>query len=242
MPISLTNVGTASNSTGATVAVTAVSGAPAGNVVIVILVENASTSNHGSISDSAGNTYPLVTATGLISSNSGNYNGQVFYGVINSAIAAGGTITYTRQLSNSPVAMDVFYASGLLTSGPLDSGTVRAAITAGASGGGALPAITSGAPSVPNELFVAVDFWEGNPINFTQAGGWSSNPPTFVGVGLSGTAVAVGPGALINTGTGAVSYQPSSSNGWFNNTGQIIAGFKPANPVPYKPTLIYLRR
>lgn len=185
----VTNIGTNSNTTGATLTLTGVT-VPAGSLIIVIVDENGSNVALGSVADGV-NTY----------SSAGSTFGKIFFAA--NASLSGGTITYTKNVSGDTATISAAYATGVATVSPLD-----AAVTATATGSGTSPSVTSGTPGQSGELFIGMvsPLATSGSITMTQdAGhGWSF-PPNFVDT----TVTAVGGGNQVNAGTGTKIFAPT---------------------------------
>lgn len=210
---------------------------PQGRLLIAVVQEGFtnSASSLGTFSDSANNQYFLANA---VSSNtmtaSANHFStlQVYYCHRCNAMGAGNTFTYIPHSSDSASQIFVGYAN---PSGGLDaavSNTVNAN-TLNNSGAIHTPFI-SGTPVINNELILAVIGYASNATNVDVAGfnqanaavGWNS--PSFpstsipvLGFGLLGI------GALKNSGTSTVSFNPSQVANTDLNYGMLMLGFKP---------------
>lgn len=223
MTISVTDIGTNSNTSGATVAVTVgVGGVPSGALIVVCICEQGSSTVGGSVADTAGNTYASAVSQTLSPGATAFMN--VFYAFNASALVSTNTITYTKQTSGDRTAISAFYATGIQTSpDPLDG-----AVTASAKGSSSAPSVTSGTPGASGELFVGVVGVSGETTDtFTQdsTNGAYATPPTRVGTSGAGLDPVVAGGNLVNSGSSAKTYAPSiTSRAW----GDVIVGFKAA--------------
>lgn len=138
MAISVTNIGTATGSSGGSLAVTVpAGGVPAGALIVVVVSEGASTVG-GSVADTAGNTYTAVTGVFNNAASASGY-GRMYYALNATALAQNNTITFTRQTSGSNAAMSAMYATGIQTASALDT-----AVTNTATGSSTTPSVTSG--------------------------------------------------------------------------------------------------
>jgi hypothetical protein len=143
---------------GATITVTVpAGGVPAGSLIFVAATDLATTAG-GSVVDTAGNTYTLISS---VARNGAGANGFVrtYYAKNSTALASGNSITLTKVDGTARGAMTALYATGMNTSAPLDL-----AVTA--TGSSAAPSVASGAPAVAGELFIGVvnhDEWVGHP-------------------------------------------------------------------------------
>ena len=144
MPVSVTNIGHATNNAVvASFTLTVTNGAPKGATLIVTALEVSATL--GSVTDSGGNSY---TNTGTLSMGS-TARMAVFRSVITTAIAAGGTITYTKGGSSNQCFLSAGYIQDI---GAYDS----AAFASLAFTTSTTPSLASGTPSAAGDLFVAV--------------------------------------------------------------------------------------
>lgn len=194
----------ASNTTGATLAISTPVGVLGGSTVFVAVTERSSSGN-GSVADSAGNTYTALFGLG---ENNVNTNGRLMLFVATNItqIASGGSITYTKSGSSNGAAMSVFRVAGL--------GTNDAGATATAFGSTGSKTVTSGTPAQAGEFFVAAVAAAGTAAP-TQASGWTS-PPNFVDNGAGSPARVFG-GTLTAAGSAAQTYAPTwtpTTNAW----------------------------
>lgn len=240
--IIITNVGTASNTTGATLTETI--SVPAGVTVFVIVTEQnglGTVTSVGTVSDSVNGAY-TAEETGFIV-GSANYGvGGVFI-FSNSAVLSSATLTYTKNKSTSEASISVFYATGVSNVSPLDSAVTASAIINTNGGGGTAPGTpttVSGTPSVAGELFLAAvitsPFTQGNASCranwFSQdtADGWAT-PPVGVFSNTNTTSLsAVYGGTQINAGTGTKSFTAGNVSNLTQCFGfQWVLGFKPGS-------------
>lgn len=217
MSFAITDLNTGSSSSGATAALFSFSSIPIGSLVVVGVTDASVGSSGGSMTDSGGNTYTSVGATAL-NGNTANGFAQIFYSRLTAVIPAFGTITYTKKTTGSKAVVSGLAATGSQAS-PLDT-----AVTATSSGSGVGASVTSGTPSVPNELLVG---WIGGSAAMTKdpANGWTSPPLAAQATGAT-AADRAGVGAQqTHGGTSTVIHAPVTGAGvnWAN----IIVGFKP---------------
>lgn len=210
----LTSIGTNSGSTGATLAIASTSAAVAAHGTILVCVAEDNTAGiGGSVADAVGNTYVPITGKAL---NNANTNGFVRAFVATDVIALPihSAITYTRQTSGVNAVIDATQVTGFTGVATLDS-----AVTATASGTGTSISVTSGAPSVANELMVGIV--GSQSTSFGQEASplaWSAPPSD-----TNSTVSHLSGGNRINTGTSAMTYAPTqTSSVW----AAIIIGFK----------------
>jgi hypothetical protein len=213
VPISLTAIGTAANTTGSgAVHITAASGVPAGSLILIGVADF--NTALGTFSDSGSETYATAGTTG--SSNS--WIGALGY-AFNATLATNGTVTYTPHAGSGGYVVSAFYATGIQTSpNPLDSPTV--ATGAAISGS---PTVTMGAaPAVASSLVVGLIGDTDQNTSITQPGGWSSPPPTLIGNSTMAITLA---GATI-VSSSRLTYAPTipAGDGWL----ALVAAFKPA--------------
>lgn len=206
MALAITNIGTNSNTSGSTVAVTVgVGGVPANSTILVGVTDKSGTGPGGSTTDSSSNTYLNIANPALAGSYSNGFL-NVFRAQNAVALSNGNTITYTKAAGASNAAITACYISG--------SSFQRYDISVSSTGSGAssAPSVTSGSPYSANEMFVAF-YGDANSGSFTQdtGNGWASPPNS-----TTTTAVRVAGGSQLNSGTGAKTYAPtvSAKNNW----------------------------
>lgn len=202
MAISVTNIGVGSNSAGATTTITAVT-VPAGACIIVGVEEASSQTTAGTVTDGS-NTYSQASAT-LLHPNATQANGFGMLYYSNTVLAlSGGTITYTKKTSAVRAVTTAFYATGLATGDPRDTGVFNHA-----AGSSTTPSVTSNAASVAGDLFVALLCTSNNPT-FTQdtTHGWATPPTASDAAGAS-----VMGGNQVNAGTSAITFSPTITSG-----------------------------
>ncbi len=226
MAIAVTTIGTAIDNvgSGATLAITVPGGGvPSGALIVVAAGEGllASYSTGGSMTDTAGNTYTQITHTNI---PVGDF-AEVFYAKNVTALSSGNSITFTKQTSGDEAVLSAFYATGIDTSGPLDT-----AVTATATGTSSTPSVTSGTPAIAGELFVACLISQSNTQTYTQdsGNGWAAPFDTngFDGTNLGSNVVWVAGGNQVNSGTGTKTFAPTMSI--LARWAAIVVGFKAA--------------
>lgn len=205
----LTSLGTNTNATGATLALTGCT-VPGGALVVVCVMEAATVA--GSVADNAPNTYSLASSVVV---NAADIV-QAFYSS-NVNFLSGGTITYTKHTSGSACVISAFYITGELTSGsPLDL------VTTPTTGTSAAISITSGTAAVANELNVAVIgcIVAGETLTQDVTHAWQNFP-----VIESANSLTVAGGVFVNPGTAGLTYAPTlgTSTKW----GALLITFKP---------------
>jgi hypothetical protein len=224
--IVVTNIGTATGSSGATLSLTGVT-VPAGALIFVAVIEYNGVNTSGSVADSvdAGN---FSAGTPIGSDNNPNaYGYGNYYFLANSAGLSSGSITYTKGASGGYVAMTAFYATGVAKTSALD-----AAVTATVYGSGSSYSLTSGTPAVHSELFVA--FQMGSAA-FTQdsANNWIAPPTTVIYAAVPNR---IDGGSQVNPGTSPIVFSPGAGglNPYYVTW---IIGFKPipSSPSFFKP-------
>lgn len=218
--IAVTDLGTGSNSAGATLALTSLT-VPAGALIVVLVTENTSASA-GTCADGASNTY-AVPSGGSVALPSSNGFVQIFRAYNVSALT-NQSITYTKQTSGRACAISAFYVTGIQTSGdPVD-----ASVTATASGTSSAPAATTGTPSQIGTLLVMGVGWENASAGtaFTQSTNANFGAPFSTNNTLA-AASAAGANA-VSMGRSPVAYAGilGASGSW----GAIALGFKLAAP------------
>lgn len=216
--ISVTNIGTNSNSAGATVAITVpVGGVPSGALICFAVDENSGAAG-GSVADTSGNTYNLVSTVGLNNDIASNGFGRFYYVQNATALSSGNSITWTKQVSGNQASVSAFYATGVATASALD-----ASVTATAFGSSTTPTVTSGTPGQAGELFVGA-LWSKAGGTFTQDSGNSWAIPFNQGGATAAT--QVNGGNQVNAGSGTKTFAPTLSSSVPWSTG--VWGFKPA--------------
>lgn len=198
MSIAITNIGVSGNTSGAALTLSSVT-VPANSIIIVLIMEFVA-AQPGSMSDSAGNTYSLISNLSI--------NGTgIFYSITGKALS-GGTITYTKHTSGTAVSLAASYLTGAALATP-DS-----AVTASVTGTSKTPSLTSGVPSVRNEMLIGLmaydtvagiiadGNWVGAPsLGPTEGSGGFNNATVFGGSQLvaSPAAKTFAPGLSLNS-------------------------------------------
>jgi hypothetical protein len=222
--IAVNNIGTTSNTSGATLAISGVT-APVGSVIVVGIFELTSTASPGTVSDGV-NTYVLA-ASGR-TGGSGNIV-SVYYAA--NASLSSGTITYTKHTSGSPAELTAVYVTGAQTS-PLD-----AAVTATGTGSSSTPSLASGTPALAGEMFLAFIGFAGVSTSFTQDSGhgWATPPNSVITAGNGNLAG----GSQVNAGSGAITFAPTlgASVAWV----AFIIGLEPMIAFP-QPGVLQTRQ
>ena len=188
-----------------------------GGALIVVFVADVSGSTMGPLSDGV-NTYSLATHAG----NTTAYpNIGIFYSS-NVTALSNATVTYTAN-SSGGAAIEVVYVTGELAASPLD--LVATPVTSSLA---TSVTVTSGTPSQSNELFFGMSAVKDGLGGITQASGFSA-PPNGSSYGSSDYPYSGG--YLINSGSSAVSYQPTFS-GPAGCTGLLVSFKQAATLIP----------
>lgn len=202
--------GTSASITGATV--------PSG---AMILVETCSHPGGGSFSysDSGADVFNSIYTVGF---GTGEAYAASLAFCINSGGFTSGSVTGVYSPGSS-LCVSAFWATGCRQVGQPD-----AAVTATSSSSSMTPTVTSGVPTLANELFVAAAFVQAAAA-FTQdsADGWAS---PFAAVAQSTTLSLAGGNQT--AGGGAITFSPSF--GSVSNVVLVVAGFFP-QPTPGPP-------
>src|SRR6266702_348024 len=206
--VDLVSLGTNSNTTGATLAITiGAAGVPAGSLIIVCVADASISVPAGSMTDSVPNTY-----TSAVSADNNNVTtngaGEIWYAFNISALVNTNTITYTKAVTGSGCAMAAFYANGMqISADPHDT-----AVKASATGSSTTPSVTSGTPAISGELIIAMvsSTARGNDT-FTQdsTNGAYVTPPVRVAASATSAIACAAGGTLINAGSAAKTYAPT---------------------------------
>lgn len=225
--ITTVSIGTNTNTSGTTIAVTVgAGGVPATSMIFCAAFEFTNSTTIGTIADTASNTYTKIGAT-LLPNNTASAHGEggIFYAYNVTALSNGNTITFTKNGGSVQAVFSCLYATGIKTvADPLDT-AVSPTIAFGSS---TTPSVTSGTPGVAGELFIcALAFGDTTATpTFTQdtGNGWAV-PPTEASVNNGGNGNQVNGGNQVNVGTGTKACAPtySASKPWAIT----IAGFKP---------------
>ena len=187
----VTNINTATSSSGATCTMSLT--VPAGATIFVLVGENAGTI--GTLADATNGSY---TAVSSVSFNAAADVGAIFV-FDGSAALSGVTLTYTKHTTGDSVVMTAFYVSNVSASSVID-----VAVTATATGSSTAPSVTGGTPGATNELVVGGVFCTGAPT-YTQAGGFGATPSS---VSVSTTLTVAG-GSMFNNGSGTTTFAPT---------------------------------
>jgi hypothetical protein len=222
--VAITSVGTTSNTSGATLALSGVT-VPAGVLLCVSTYESNGGTSIGSVADTV-NTY-TNNASLLLGGFTSNPRVGLFF-VPNCLALSGGTITYTKRNSGSTCCMSVFYATGVIPSSPYDA-NVYASSNFGASGSTNNPVgtLTSGTPTVGGELFLG--FAVGS--NTANSDNWGGTDAAWTLINTANTAnwnAAIFSSYFINSGVSTKSFSPANTDGSPNLAfaGAYIAGFQ----------------
>lgn len=215
MAVSVTSVGTAFTTTGATsITLTTTGAVPAGALLYVGGTDRATVNTTRTVSDSASNTYTRAAFTYFNNSfTQGCAN--IFYSENSSAVASGGTITYTCTAS-AVMTLAAAYATGIVSSSPLDVTGTAASSSTTVTG-------TSPAPSTSGNLVVAFSGIRTGVSTITPDGTPWVNTPGVIIPGAPSTVTAVAQYYVeAGTATEAYSVTSSTSQVW----GLVFASFK----------------
>lgn len=187
MPINVYNLGTASGTAGATVALSGIT-VPAGAFIFVAAYEKNTGGQSGTISDGS-NSFPQINSASVGTAINGR--AQTFE-AFNCNALTGGTLTYTKGVSGVFASISVFYATGILrTRDPLDTGSITQ------------NSFTDNSPndsstlSFAGQLVVGAVFWVagvGDTFSQDTADGWSFPPNVLID---SAGAAGIGGGFLL---------------------------------------------
>lgn len=227
MSFTVTNVGTGTIS-GTSLAITVGTTLAIGTEVVVCI--NTGSNGVGTCSDSQSNTYTLIKSQANNNDPNNQGVGGVYHSTLTTALGAADTITY-NNISSARFVVSIFSVTG--------AGAIDTAVTAASFGASSTPSVTSGAPSVANELFIGI-VTQSNTRGIVQPGSWTT-PPNQESAGGS-----VGGGNLVNTGTSAETYNPTLSGG-AADWAAIIFAYEPAAAaisvnVVDAPSANYVRR
>lgn len=219
MAISVTNIGVATAASGSNAQITVgVGGVPSGALIAASTEHRANNASSGSIADTPTNTYTEIVGASLNATQT-NGRGVLWYKENCAALSSGNTITYTPPASATN-AISAFYATGIATSGSLDT-----AVTNSATGSSTTPSVTSGTPGVSGELFVAAVAQRGSSGTFTQdtTNSWAA-PFNEASSGTANGDARINGGNQVNGGAGTITYAPSYTvtSPW----AAFVAGFK----------------
>lgn len=221
MPASVVDLGITSGSSTATLVLTTGSDVPAGSAILVAYsqCDNTTLAAGGSVTDSAGNTYASVAAVSN-NSTSGVGFGQLFLAKSVTALAAGNSITLTRQNSSTATVLAALAVVGV-SSNPLDG-----SVTQTNTGQSRLPSVTSGTPTVRGEAIVTMVSWQDNiGATFSQSAGFAAPFQTQVSP-LGSKPAGLGGGNFVNADGSSVSTYTSSLS-QTNRWAAIIVGLQP---------------
>lgn len=213
MAVAVTNIGTASSTSGATGTLGSVT-TPAGANIVVLVADSSSSATPGTLSDGT-NTYTAIATVNL--GSSGTTSGLlVAFLCPNAAALSGATLTYTKAVSGSHSAISAFYVTGTV---PIADTSVLA--TAHAASGTTITA-TSGTPSRAGDLFIGALAYASSGIfnQDTTNASWAT-PPNAI---ASATTISVAGGTVVNAGKGTLTYAPTISIG--ANWAEIIFAIK----------------
>lgn len=217
MALAATNIGTNSSDSGASSTVSVGSTLAVGSIVVILCGEYTSTATPGTVADSQGNSYSLISS-GNPNNNTGYGIFSVYYAVLSKALVGGtDTITYTKHTSGNDAMTTAWVMTG---AGILDTG-----VTASTYGSSSSPSVTGGAPVGTNDYILGLLGMAGSVSDsFTQDSTHAaySTPPNRSNDAGSGLWLAGG--GVLNTGSGALTYAPTTtSRPWI----AFMIGFKP---------------
>lgn len=202
--------------------ITVGSAIPAGSC-IVIFVEEYSLSSiaYGTLSDTNGHTFTPVLQQHAAGTS---LYCQTFV-LENASMSAGNVITLSTVSTGANITAVYATSASVRPGGSALDPAVTAHVES--TSASASPTVTSGVPSVANEVFLAFTGFYFNASYYYQdtANGWSS-PPNYSGASNHG---AVAGGGRINTGLSAITYHPSylTSSTYYTLA---VFGFKPPSP------------
>lgn len=214
------DMGSSSNSSGATLTLTNFDFVVPAGALIVVCVNELGAGGAGTVSDNAplgANTYTLATSEAI---QGGGALGQIFYAYNVNPMIGNRTVTYTKQTTGDKAGMSVFCVTGALTT----SGVLDTAVTAAAASNTASPTVTGGTPGQAGELMVGCTFWDAAAsITFTDPSGWIGPPDNQQGQPNA----ALAGGYWINPNSTAATFAPTLSAP--ENQSTIVVGFKGAS-------------
>jgi hypothetical protein len=205
MAVSVTTLGTATNTTGAAAIMTLGASVPAGATLIACCGVRQPSSGTGTMSASKAQPWSLLAGVNL---GSGYGRGVGFYAANVSAMSAGDTITWTPPAAGQGTALALCYATGL-TSAP-DAG-VTATAQSGATSKGC--PVTSGVPSTTGEFFIACCVVAGGHGALTQDTANWANPPDRATSGTGTSDIDVVPRSKVSAGGAAQGYSTTWATG-----------------------------
>jgi len=215
MAVSVTSVGTTFTTTAATTITLTTTGAvPAGALLYVGGADRATVNTTRTVSDSASNTYTRAAFT-YYNSSFTQGSSQISYSENCSAVASGGTITYTCTAS-TVMSLAAAYATGILSSSSLD-------VTGTAAGSSTTVTGTSPTPSTSGNLVVAFCGIRTGVSTITPDGTPWVNTPGVIFPNTASTVSAVAQ-YYVEAGTATEAYlvTVSTSQVW----GLVFASFK----------------
>lgn len=225
MSFTITNLGSVTNSTGATLAITVpAAGIPKGALVLVLDSEanNITYSTGGTMTDTQGNTYTQVVHGNNNNIATVNF-GVLWQSILTTALVSGNTITLTKQVSGGNAIMAGMSITGQLASSPLDATTQATAF-----GSSSTPSVTSGVPTVNNELIIGGMSWQDTAnATYSQDTTHSFTVPFATGKTTGGVQkAAIGGGSKVISGASAQTFSPTltASDRWW----AFVVGVKPA--------------
>ncbi|HET8921344.1 MAG TPA: hypothetical protein VFN27_16915 [Xanthobacteraceae bacterium] len=228
--VEVVNLGQQTGTT-ATLAVTVpAGGVPAGALICVAVAER-STTIGGSMADSASNPYTQIL--GEVATARG-YS-ALFYAWNAAALAAGQTITWTKQNTTDTGAMTAFYATGIVT----DKDPHDSAVDAVATGATTTPSVTSGTPADTGEFIVGI-LGQTAVSAYTQDTAHGFGTPPVTASLSNATPAEIDGGSQINSGASAVTFAPTIGSATQWSIG--ITGFRAIWPAYRVPLKTYLRR
>jgi hypothetical protein len=188
--VTVTNIGIAASQSGSTISIGTSGAVPAGYDIFVFIYENfnpmPSGLTFGTLSDSAGNSYVIFSCAPVDTLSFGKLCVAAKIGA--TFLPSGGTITYIRYASGSPVAMSAVYIPAV--------GAVNCSSGSGVSSGFTF-ALPSGY-SYPFGTLFGAGAWYG--VQTYSNGSGFSNPPNYANVG-SYTSLEGGNGVVTSLGT-----------------------------------------
>lgn len=210
MGFNVVSLGSNTNTSGATLAITiGAGGVPKGCAIFVFVTEKTTNAVNGTTADTASNTYAAINS-GALAATTADGRGIIFASNNSAALVNTNTITYTKNLSGSNCAMSAFYVTGQTSATTFTEGATSATGTTGTI------TTTSGTLSV-GDLVVGVlcdsgSTAAGAAATFTNASGFVTPPVE----GNSGTAAAgnarVDGGNKVTQVSGTVVYNPTLSS------------------------------
>lgn len=198
MAVTVTNIGTNTGSTVATVVVTVgAAGVPKNAVIFVCVADSSVSALGGGVADTGGNTYTRIAGADNNASTVNGF-GAMFTAPVTTALVNGNSITYTLALTAN-AAVTAFYA------GTINSAVAVAQTLAGSS---TTPSVT-GASGTASFLVGAVSMTGGSGDTFTQDStnaAWTTPP---LRVGLAGGPTIAGGSVTFNSVTASPIYAPT---------------------------------